>query len=83
MAETRMVHDHLASLLGALCGYGAYRANAVGWWLALIAWIPAGVFALTAFVALVNRRTPTRKQRVRPERPLVRRSSAGAKSLAM
>jgi hypothetical protein len=43
-----------AALLGALCGYGAYRANAVGWWLALIAWIPAGVFALTALVALVS-----------------------------
>jgi hypothetical protein len=43
-----------ATLLAALCGYGAYRANAVGWWLALVGWLPAGVFALTALFALVN-----------------------------
>jgi hypothetical protein len=44
----------VAALLGAGFGYAAYRASAVAWWLAVIAWIPAGVFVLTSFVGLVN-----------------------------
>ncbi|MGH2911641.1 MAG: hypothetical protein ACRDJ3_04115 [Solirubrobacteraceae bacterium] len=43
-----------AAALGAGFGYAAYRANAVAWWLAVIAWILAGVFCLTSSVALVN-----------------------------
>ncbi|HEX4483316.1 MAG TPA: hypothetical protein VH081_05970 [Solirubrobacteraceae bacterium] len=43
-----------AALLGAGFGYAAYRANAVGWWLAFLAWIPAGLFGFTALFALVK-----------------------------
>jgi hypothetical protein len=43
-----------AALLGVGFGYAAYRASAVAWWLAVIAWIPAAVFGLTSFVALVS-----------------------------
>jgi hypothetical protein len=55
-----------AALLGALCGYGAYRANAVGWWLALIGWIAAGVFGLTALVALVSPPDPAKEAEGEP-----------------
>jgi hypothetical protein len=57
----------IAVLLGALCGYGAYQANAVGWWLALIAWFAAGVFGLTALVALVSPPDPSHNAEAEPE----------------
>jgi hypothetical protein len=44
----------VAAVLGAAVGYGAYRANAVGWWLALPAWIVAGILALVVIVGIAS-----------------------------
>lgn len=49
----------VAAVLGAAVGYGAYKANAVGWWLALPAWIIAGILALVVIVGIVSPPDPS------------------------